>query len=217
MAFEHCCAVTRHVCCIHCRLALSQPERLYLYLDALWQRRELEGAVVEVGCWLGGTSAIASKTPTRTGYPHRYLAIDTFSGFVDEQFEHDQEIGTPSNDSTMFDQSSIEMVRRLLEHWDASEVELLQADIASLAEEQLPEKIAVCLVDVDLEIPVYEALRRIVPRLQAGGIVLVDDCPEGTTWVGARVGYQRFAQEIGTHEHYVLGMGLLDVHGAHAA
>ena len=186
-----------------------QPERLYLYLDSLWQRRELKGAVVEVGCWLGGTSAIAAKMLGRIGHPHHYLAIDTFAGFVDEQFARDQELGTPASDVTMYDQNSIEMVRRLLDHWGAPEVELLQADIASLAEDELPEKIAVGLVDVDLELPVYEALRRVWPRLQVGGIVLVDDCPAETTWVGARVGYRRFVEEIGVKERYVLGMGLL--------
>jgi O-methyltransferase len=188
-----------------------QPERLYLYLDALWQRRNLDGAIVEVGCWLAGTSAIASKMLIRTGYPHRYVAIDTFEGFVAEQFAHDEKLGTPPDDRSMFDANSLEMVRRLLDHWGASEVELLKADIASLAADRLPRQIIVCLIDVDLEIPVYEALSRIVPRLVPGGIVLVDDCPDETSWPGARAGYSRFMAEMGREEHYLLGMGLLNV------
>lgn len=188
-----------------------QPERLYLYLDALWKRRNLDGAIVEVGCWLAGTSAIASKMLTRTGHPHRYLAIDTFEGFVAEQFAHDEKLGTPPDDRSMFDANSLEMVRRLLDHWDASDVELLKADIASLPADRLPGQIMVCLIDVDLEIPVYEALGRIVPRLVPGGIALVDDCPDETTWPGARAGYRRFMAEMGGEERYLLGMGLLNV------
>ena len=186
-----------------------QPERLYAYLDALWERRHLDGAIVEVGCWLGGTSAIASKMLARTGHPHRYLAIDTFNGFVPEQFAHDQILGVPANDRAMFEQNSPEMVRRLLDHWDAPGVELMQADIASLDGDRLPERIAVCLVDVDLEIPVYEALRRVFPRLESGGIILVDDCPDRTTWAGARIGYARFIREIEADEQYAMGMGVL--------
>ena len=186
-----------------------QPERLYAYLDALWQRRRLEGAIVEVGCWLGGTSAIASKMLTRTGYPHRYLAIDTFGGFVPEQFAHDQDLGTPASHRATFDGNSVDMVRRLLDHWGAPNVELVQADIASLAGDQLPECIAVCLVDVDLEIPVYEALSRAFPRLASGGIILVDDCAEGTSWVGACAGYSKFTREIGASERFLMGMGVL--------
>jgi O-methyltransferase len=97
----------------------------------------------------------------------------------------------------------------LLDHWGAPEVELLQADIASLSGDQLPEHIAVCLVDVDLEIPVYESLRRAYPRLESGGLVLVDDCPDSTSWIGARLGYSRFIREIGAVEQYRMGMGLL--------
>ena len=188
-----------------------QPERLYLYLDALWKRRHLDGAVVEVGCWLAGTSTIACKMLRRTGHPHRYVAIDTFDGFVVDQFAHDEKRGKPPDARSMFDANSVAMVRRLLEHWDADEVELLQADIATLASDRLPEQIAVSLIDVDLEIPVYEALRRIVPRLVQGGIVLVDDCPEETSWPGARAGYSRFIAETGQDEYYLMGMGLLSI------
>ena len=109
----------------------------------------------------------------------------------------------------MFNANSLAMVGRLLDHWDAAEVELVQADIASLAGTHLPEQIVVSLIDVDLEIPVYEALVRITPRLVQGGIVLVDDCPEKTTWPGARAGYSRFIAEMGQDERSLMGMGLL--------
>jgi hypothetical protein len=72
--------------------------------------------VIEVGCWLSGTSAIAAKMLRRIGgHPHHYLAIDTFAGFVDEQFAHEQELGTPASAVAMYGQNSIEMVRRLLD------------------------------------------------------------------------------------------------------
>jgi O-methyltransferase len=186
-----------------------QPERLYAYLDALWQRRELEGTIVEVGCWIAGTSALAWKMLERTGYPHRYLAIDTFSGFPSEQFERDVALGTPEPDKHIFDANSPEMVRQLLEHWDAPGVELLQADIAKLEPEHLPSPISVALVDVDLELPVHESLKKIWPRLEAGGLIMVDDCPEQTTWVGARRGYRRFMEGLGLEERYFMGMGLV--------
>lgn len=191
-----------------------QPERLYAYLDALWQRRDLEGAIVEVGCWLGGTSALAWKMLTRTGYQHRYVAIDTFKGFVPEQFAHDERLGTPRSNRAIYNGSSPRLVRTLLDSWGAAGVELMQADIASLSNTRLPESIAVCLIDVDLEIPVFEGLRRIFPRLEPGGIILVDDCPKepatgDATWVGGRLGYQRFIQERGMEEKYFMDMGIV--------
>jgi hypothetical protein len=38
-----------------------EPERLYAFLDAVWAQRDAEGAVVEVGCYLGGTAALAFR------------------------------------------------------------------------------------------------------------------------------------------------------------
>ncbi len=186
-----------------------QPERLYAYLDALWKRRELDGAVVEVGCWLGGTAAIASTMLERTGFPKRYVCVDTFEGFVPEQFDRDLAHGTPARYRTRFGANSAEVVRRLLAHYGCERVELVQGDIATVADDRLPDRVSVCLVDVDLEIPVYEALRRLYPRLVPGGAILVDDCPEGTEWAGSRVAYARFAAERALPELYFMDMGVV--------
>lgn len=186
------------------------PERLYAYLDALWQRRELDGTVLEVGCWVGGTSAVASRMLRRTGHPKRYVCVDTFSGFVPSQLENDVRHGTPREYERFFRENSVETVRQLVDRWGAPEVELVQGDIATIDAETLPERIAVCLLDVDLEIPIYEGLKRIVPRLAPGGIVLVDDCDDETTWAGARVGYRRYVEEQGLPARNFLGLGIVE-------
>ena len=188
-----------------------QPERLYAYLDALWARRHLEGSVVEVGCWLGGTSAIAAKMLRRVGADRTYVCVDTFSGFEPGQFAHDRDRhGVPSDSGGMFSTSSRDMVRRLLDHYGCPEVQLVEGDICTLPEHRLPQSVSVCLLDVDLELPIYEGLRRVVPRLVDGGIVLVDDCPESTTWAGARAGYRRFVADRGLPERYFMGLGLVE-------
>jgi hypothetical protein len=88
-------------------------------------------------------------------------------------------------------------------------VQLLQGDIATVPEDALPGSISVALIDVDLDVPVYEGLRRLFPRLQRGGVMLVDDCPEHTAWAGARIGYRRFVKEHGLDERYVFGTGIV--------
>lgn len=187
-----------------------QPERLYAYLDALWQRRDLPGVALEVGCLYGGTSAYAYKMLARTGHTRRYICIDTFGGFVKEHFDRDRTHGTPERLREAFSNNSYAMVRRLLDHYGAQGVELVPGDITNMPDRDLPEKVAVCLLDVDLDIPTYEGLRRIAPRLVPGGIVLVDDCPESTDWVGARIGYRRFMEERGEEPKYFMGMGIFE-------
>jgi|1186.fasta_scaffold04262_3 O-methyltransferase len=187
-----------------------KPERLYAYLDALWQRRSLDGAVVEVGCYLGGTAAIAYQMLLRTGFEKRYVCVDTFGGFVEAQFAHDVELGTPQSCRAHFADNSVELVRRLLRHYGCERIELVPGDVSRLDPNRMPEKIAAALVDVDLDVPVYEALVRIVPRLSPGGVVLVDDCGDDDDYAGARAGYSRFARERGLPERYFMGMGVVD-------
>jgi hypothetical protein len=186
-----------------------QEERLYYYLDTLWQRREIDGCVVEVGCWLGGTAATAHRFLVQTGGSRRYVCIDTFGGFVPEQFQADLANGTPTAERKSFQSNSKAMVRKLLDYWDASAVELVQGDIVTLPEADVPSDIAVCLLDVDLELPIYAGLTRVAPKLVAGGIILVDDCPEDHTFAGARVGYARYCAEAGITEEYVFGFGVV--------
>jgi O-methyltransferase len=185
------------------------PERLYAYFDALWQRRDVEGAIVEVGCWLGGTATLAFRLLRNTGFPKRYVCIDTFGGFVPEQFERDLAHGTRATRHSDFAGNSVETVSRLLHHYGVADVELVQADIAQVPESRLPERVAVGLVDVDLEVPVYEGLQRLYPRLADGGVLLVDDCPPGYNWPGARIGYKRFVDDRGLEEDYFMGMGIV--------
>jgi O-methyltransferase len=184
------------------------PERLYAYLNALWERRELEGDILEIGCLLGGTTAIAERFLRRTGHAKRYVCIDTFAGFLPQHFDHDANLGTPESFRSFFSRNSLTTVERLLRGYKAR-AELVQGDIANMPLDKLPARIAVCLLDVDLEIPTYTALRRVRPLLVPGGIIMVDDCVEGTRWVGARVGYKRYVDEIEVDEEYTFGMGIV--------
>ena len=183
-----------------------EPERLYAFLDAVWAQRDVEGSVVEVGCYLGGTAALATRMMKNLGISKRYVAIDTFTGFVPDQFERDvvQGVSEERRDDFRADEQT---VRRLLRFWDAPEVEVVKADVATLDEKKLPDSISLALVDVDLDVPTYEGLRRVTSRLSPGGLVLVDDCNDGSEWTAKR-GYRRFVQDHGLPEQYHFGMGV---------
>ena len=162
---------------------------------------------MEVGCFFGGTAAIASRMMKNLGISKRYVAIDTFTGFVPDHFDRDAAQGVSEKRRDDF-RADEQTVRRLLLFWGAPDVEVLKADVATLDDNELPDSISLALVDVDLEIPTYEGLRRVTPRLSPGGLVLVDDCNEGAEWTGAKRGYQRFVQDQGLPERYHLGMGV---------
>ncbi len=178
-------------------------------MDILWQCRHLGGDIIEIGCFRGGTSAIAFKMLERTGHSKRYVCIDTFEGFLIDQFANDRAQGLNDKYKSYFSDNSIELVTKLLRRYECDKIELTKGDIAAMDEGDLPKRVAVCLLDVDLEIPVYIGLKKIYPRLVEGGIVMVDDCPENYSWVGARIGYQRFVKEQNLPEEYFMGMGLV--------
>lgn len=186
-----------------------KPERLYAYLDALWQRRGIEGAVVEIGCYLGGTAALSSQMLRQTGFPKRYVCVDTFSGFVASHFDRDVSSGTSAALRDNFAANSLDTVRRLLDYYDCADVELIAADVCSLAATALPEPISVCLIDVDLEAPTYAALKLVWPLLALNGVVLVDDCGDDE-YAGAAIAYRRFMAETGLPESYFMGMGIVE-------
>jgi O-methyltransferase len=184
-----------------------EPERLYAFLDAIWTQRDVEGSVVEVGCYLGGTAALGSRMMENLGISKRYVVIDTFTGFVPDQFERDVARGVSERRRDDF-RADEQTVRRLLRFWGAPDVEVVKADVATLDENDLPDTISLALVDVDLEVPTYEGLRRVMSRLSPSGLVLVDDCNERSEWTGAKRGYQRFVHDHGLPEEYHFGMGV---------
>ena len=186
-----------------------QPQRLYAYLDALWQRRDLPGDVLEIGCFRGGTTRIAYRFLQSIKSPKRYVAVDTFDGFVGPQFDHDRRHGTSERLRTGFSVNGVEAVRRSLNADGCEGVELVKGDVASLPDESWPASVAVCLIDVDLEIPTYAALSRVFDRLERGGIVLVDDCDPLNDYAGAVVGYRTFVGERQLPEEYFMGMGVV--------
>ena len=189
-----------------------RPSHLYTYLDALWRTRALPGAVVEIGCFQGATAAVAKQMLRESEIDREYVCVDTFGGFVDSQFTKDADTGTASSLRHGFTFNSQGLVRHLLKRWGAPEIKLIEADVVTLDASRLPDRIAVALIDVDLEEPIYAALEKVFPRLVAGGAIVVDDCgiDEANPYRGARVGYRRFVERHGLPERYQFGMGVID-------
>lgn len=194
------------------RLGLAVP-RFYQYLQAIERTNELRGAVVEVGAAYLGTTALASRflrEISEPDAPRPYVAIDTFSGFVEEQFIHDRDLGTRPALRHAFSSNSMKIARRLRSQYGADDVSLVQGDIATLPDLALPETVSVALIDVDLDAPVYAALHRLWERLEPGGMLLVDDCQPNGAYPGAYAAYRRFAQEKGLVPHIVRGAGIVE-------
>ncbi|HET9619057.1 MAG TPA: class I SAM-dependent methyltransferase [Pseudolabrys sp.] len=184
------------------------PERLYLFMHHLIETQTVPGAVVEIGCNLGGSAIIARKMLRRLGMDKSYICIDTFDGFVDAQFVADTARGTPAGDRTMFSGNSRVLVGKIMDQHGCDDVTLIEGDVTTLPDDDLPDLCSVVLVDVDLTEPTLVSLERFWPRLAKGGVILVDDCAEHSSWK-ARIAYERFCAGNGLPPVYRFGMGVL--------
>ncbi len=186
-----------------------KPDRIHTWISALQDTQSHKGHIVEIGCNMGRNAAYSYYYLTRIEKPRPYLCIDTFGGFVESQFKADEQKGTPAHMGKMFRANSQSLCRWYLNNNGARDVELMQADIVALPDDDLPKKISAALIDVDLEEPVYHALKKIYPRMEKGGIIVVDDC-DGLEWKGD-IGYRRFMSEMGLKPEHEHGMGLVRI------
>src|SRR3569833_1378281 len=143
----------------------------------------------------------------RLGMDNRLICIVTYDGFVDAQFAADTARGTPAGDRTMFSGNSRVLVGKIMDQHGCDDVTLIEGDVATLPEDDLPDTCSVVLLDVDLTEPTSAALERFWPRVAKGGVILVDDCAEHSSWK-ARIAYERFCDVMRIAPLYRFGMGV---------
>ena len=173
---------------------MLSPERMMLWQLTLIETADVDGDVVEVGCYLGGTAAVAARMMKNLGNRKQYRVYDTFSGFTKAQWTAESAVGVSQDARNEFSSNSPELARWVLDRHGGKDVAMHTGDIATLPEHDLPAKISACLLDVDLTEPIYLGLTRLYPKLQEGGTILVDDCNDGS-WK-AKIGYEKFMNEL---------------------
>jgi predicted O-methyltransferase YrrM len=188
------------------------PRQLCFLAGCLDRTAHLSGAALEIGCFVGLTTIWLNKHMDAEGIRKPYIALDTFSGFVPSQVEHEtEERGKDGYRTAMraaFSTNSKAMFDRQLEWNGLSRVRSIEADAATFDYSTLG-PLSFALIDVDLYIPVKAALERVYALMQPGGIIVVDDCASDQIYDGALQAYDEFTRERGlkpTFEHRKLGV-----------
>jgi SAM-dependent methyltransferase len=184
------------------------PAGLHIWFEALHNTESVPGDVVEIGCYLGATAALGSRMLKEIGSTRTYSVIDTFGGFVEEQFETEARLGGMPSLRFEFSGNTPELARWVMDRHGGEDVKMVVGDIATIPEAQLPDRISACLIDIDIAEPIHTALQRIYPRLTPNGIIVVDDCAEDGGYL-ARLGYDRFVQEQGLPREIRFGKGIV--------
>jgi len=168
------------------------PTQLIFLTNSISQCRGVPGCIVEAGVYQGATTIFLSHFMAEHDINKRYVAIDTFAGFVPDHAEHEIRMRSKpnrvreifsDNKKCWFDYS---MMLSNVRNVTSYEADVGKFDFKAIA------AIAFCLLDVDFYVPTREALPKIYDAISRNGIIVVDDCKPGGNWDGALQGYQEF-------------------------
>lgn len=176
---------------------MFDPKQLVFMIERAKDAGSIPGSFVEAGVAWGATTALLNRTMDSEGIERPYYALDTFSGFVQEQVRYEIEtLGKPAEVAREFSENSQEWYDKSMQLHGFSRVQSIQADVAEFPFESIA-PIAFCLLDVDLYQPIRKALPKIYAALSSGGIIIVDDCKADYVWEGALQAYEEFVAEKG--------------------
>jgi O-methyltransferase len=178
--------------------------RCYELWQLVKQLAHVEGDILEVGVYRGGTGCLMARAahyPDRT--KHVYLC-DTYAGIVkagpQDSFFRGGELRN----------TSVELVKALVAELALSNVTTLQGifpdDTAAAIADR---RFAFCHIDVDVYRSAQEVLDWVWPRLNVGGIVVFDDygfatCDGVTKLVNERMGQMNATAIYNLNGHAIM-------------
>jgi predicted O-methyltransferase YrrM len=181
------------------------PAQLAFLVRCVDETEGVPGAIVEIGCATGRTTVFLNKHLDELRSSRRYVCVDTFSGFTEDDMSFEtRQRGKVASALTGFQVNAKEWFDRNLKDNGIDRVKSFESDIKTFDLASAAPRISMCLLDVDLYQPVKVGLAKVLPLLSPGGIVVVDDMIENTTFDGARQAYRDFTRETGRPEEIVL-------------
>jgi O-methyltransferase len=169
------------------RHTMTSPQRLAALIDGVEHvaRAGVPGAVVECGVWKGGSMMAAALTLVRLGATDRDLYLfDTFQGGMTEP--------TPEDEDSAYDGYSLRAMWERRTNWIGVPVEevrdaiastgypmgrvhLVEGPVEETVPERAPERIALLRLDTDWYASTRHELEHLYPRLESGGLLVLDD------------------------------------------
>jgi hypothetical protein len=136
------------------------------------------GDFVECGCWKGHSTYIISTILYEHRFAGEFHVFDSFEGGLSDKSEEDQPETGPETDERIIRQkehfsSTEEEVRNTLNTFDF--VRIYKGWIPDRFLEVEDREFSFVHIDVDLYEPTRDSLGFFYPRLQRGGVIVVDD------------------------------------------
>lgn len=185
------------------KLSMTSFERLYATLMACRYvcESEIEGDFVECGVWRGGNSLVAADVFARLAPTRKVFLFDTFAGMTaptevdvarvgakaSEQYQQMQK-----DDYNEWCYAALDDVQKAFQSRNLSaQARFIKGDVLETlrGNENLPDKISVLRLDTDWYESTRMELEILYPRLQIGGVLIIDDYGY---WGGAKKAVDEF-------------------------
>lgn len=170
---------------------LVDQYKCYELWEQLGQLTHVEGDILEVGVWRGGTGVLMARRVQQLGTKARLLLCDTFQG-VAKAGEND-----PWYKGGEHSDTSPDHVRGLANRLGV-DVELLVGMFPDETADQVEDvRLRLVHIDVDVYDSALDTLKWAWPRLNVGGVVIWDDYGSFQCEGVATLGRQLFAADLG--------------------
>jgi len=186
---------------------MTLPERLFANHEAIKHitAHRIEGSVTECGVWRGGsTMAMLYTLLNRNDTSRDIYMYDTYEGMSEPGEDDRAYSGDPA--ATLLEQSdkndprsvwcyaSLEDVRRnvLSTGYPAGRIHFVKGKVEDTIPQTIPDKIALLRLDTDWYESTLHELEHLYPRLQSGGVLLIDDYGH---WQGAKKAVDQYIRE----------------------
>lgn len=155
-------------------------------------REGIPGAIVECGVWKGGSTMAALRTLAAAGVADRDVWLfDTFEGMTEPSAKDGEEERRTYRKLARADGSSdwirvgVDEVRANVAQcaYPMDRVRFVKGPVEDTIPAQAPERIALLRLDTDWYASTLHELEHLFPRLQEGGVLIIDDYG---AWEGAR-------------------------------
>jgi O-methyltransferase len=144
--------------------------RCYELWALVEQSKKLDGCLIEVGVWQGGTGGIIATQAQRCGIRDRVYLCDTFRGVVKATAKDSGYRGGEHADTSRI------TVERLIGSLGLTNVTILEGIFPDETGHLIKEpKCRFCHVDVDVYQSAADVVSWVWPRICVGGIVVYDD------------------------------------------
>src|SRR4051794_12441300 len=189
----------------HCApYTMTSIERMYSLYQAVKyiERRNVTGDIVECGVWRGGSSMMAALTLEQLGNRERHMWLyDTFAGMAEptehdgsEAYEEWAENETESGNAWCY--GALSEVRQNLYSTGvaAGRLTFVEGKVEDTLPNITPERIALLRLDTDWYSSTLHELEHLYPRLEVGGVLIIDDYGH---WEGARTAVDEYFADHG--------------------